>query len=157
MNLLRLLERVGRKRVIPDREGKEAYIERYYLLFPERSSKTREQPGEDWDYPFNVYLHHICQSDPQGLHDHPWKWASFILQGGYWEYTPQGKFWREVGSFRTGRAADLHRIEIDKELAGAETWTLFFVGPRIRDWGFIAANGVWTQWQQYLDLLKAEK
>jgi|GEM_PF-5014258 len=35
-------------------------------------------------------------------------------------------------------------------LAKGEVWSLFFVGVRVRDWGFINADGRWVQWQEYL-------
>ena len=86
------------------------------------------------------------------MHDHPWAWGSLILKGGYWEHTPEGKFWRSVGSFRLNSATALHRLEVDEEKAKGEVWSLFFVGVRVRDWGFINADGKWVQWQEYLGL-----
>ena len=75
--LLKLLERVGRKRIIYDRVHNEPYLERYYLFLKERKS-----------FPFNVFLHKFLKGDPDDVHDHPWPYATLILRGGYWEYTP---------------------------------------------------------------------
>lgn len=141
--IIKLLESLGRKRTILDRNNESVYMERYYLLFGQSTSARK------W-FPFNVLLHHICRSDEDELHDHPWVSASFILKGGYWEITPEGRFWRSRFSFRVRSATALHRIEIDKDKARGETWTLFFVGPRVRDWGFINKTGDWVQWEKYL-------
>jgi len=148
--LTQLLERFGRKRTILSRVDDSLYLERYYLLFAERQSKVK------W-FPFNLLLHHICASDPSGFHDHPWPWASLILKGGYWEHTPEGTIWRGAGSFRLRSATAQHRLEIDRAKAGGETWTLFLVGTRIREWGFIDPQGRWVQWEEYLDGLKQKE
>ena len=147
--LTKILEKIGRKRVIKDRYTDEDYIERYYLLFSERQSKIR------W-FPFNILLHHICKSDPSDLHDHPWNSLSIILKGGYWEHTPYGRFWRGRWSVIPRKSIDQHRLEIDKEKANGETWSLFIVGIRVRDWGFILPDGKWVQWEKYLDLQRSE-
>jgi len=137
--LLTWLASHGRLTVIPDRDGQRPYLERYYLLL-------RERP--DW-FPCNLFLHHIRASDVEELHDHPWPWASLVLRGGYWEYTPTGKHWRRPFSFLARSATSLHRIELDPERAGGPTWTLFLVGPRVREWGFVA-NGRWVPWRDFL-------
>jgi len=133
--ILKLLERLGRKRIILDRESKEPYLTRYYLFLKERK----------W-FPFNIFLHNFHRSDPDDLHDHPWPYATLILKGGYWEYTPDGKFWRGRGHFRICNPQSLHRIELE---SGVDTWTLFVPGPQTREWGFIK-NGKWIQHEQYL-------
>jgi len=46
--MLKLLERLGRKRIITDRLNNEPYLERYYLFLKERK----------W-FPFNIFLHKI--------------------------------------------------------------------------------------------------
>ncbi len=142
---LKLLERLGRKRIVYDRVDNEPYLERYYLLF-----KDRER------FPFNVFLHKFLKSDPDDVHDHPWPYATLILRGGYWEWRPQfnsrgektGEIarWCGAGSFRTASAETYHRIELDPDVT---CWTLFMPGPKQRDWGFLVRN-VWVQWEQYL-------
>ena len=133
--ILRLLERLGRKRIVMDRVNDEPYLERYYLFLKDRQR-----------FPFNVFLHKFLKSDPDDLHDHPWPYATLILKGGYWETTPEGRFWRGPGHFRICTARSLHRIELDPSV---ECWTVFMPGPKQREWGFIK-NGTWTQWEQYL-------
>ena len=100
--LLRLLEKIGRKRVIYDRLENEPYLIRYYLFLKDRK----------W-FPFNVFLHKFMKGDPDELHDHPWPYATLILKGGYWEVTPNGRHWRGPGSFRLAGPKSLHRVELE--------------------------------------------
>jgi len=147
---LKLLEKMGRKRIVYDRVDNEPYLERYYLFLKERDR-----------FPFNVFLHKFLKSDPDDVHDHPWPFATLILKGGYWEWRPhfneQGQKIGEVakwcgpGSFRTAKATTYHRIELDPAVT---CWTLFMPGPKQRDWGFLVRN-VWVQWEQYLKQRKA--
>jgi hypothetical protein len=143
--LLKLLDRLGRRRVVMDRVNNEPYLERYYLFLKDRDT-----------FPFNIFLHKFLRSDPDDLHDHPWPYATVILKGGYWEWTPvfdaEGRKltevakWRAPGHVRFNSAKSLHRIELDP---GVECWTLFMPGAKTREWGFVQ-SGVWQQWQQYL-------
>jgi hypothetical protein len=143
--LLKLLERLGRKRIVYDRVDNEPYLERYYLFLRERER-----------FPFNVFLHKFLKSDPDDVHDHPWPYFTVILRGGYYEWIPQfdsagRKFgeighWRGPGHFRVSSATSYHRIELDPDVT---CWTLFCPGPKQRDWGFLVRNQ-WVQWQPYL-------
>ncbi|WP_013321625.1 hypothetical protein [Gloeothece verrucosa] len=141
--LLKLLEKLGRKRIIYDREGTLAYMYRYYLIFPDKTTDKEDSSN----IPFNLMLHKICLSDPDELHDHPWWYATLILKGGYWEITPQGRFWRNPGHFRISNPKSLHRLEIPDGSDGS--WSLFFRGPKVREWGFIF-QGKWINHRQYL-------
>lgn len=133
--LLKLLERLGRKRVILDRESQEPYLTRYYLFLKDRK----------W-FPFNIFLHNFHKSDPDDLHDHPWPFVTIILKGGYWEHTPKGKFWRGAGTINWAGSKSLHRVELEP---GLDTWTLFIPGPTVREWGFID-KGIWKRHDQYI-------
>ena len=143
--LLKLLERMGRRRIVYDRVENEPYLERYYLFLRERER-----------FPFNVFLHKFLKSDPDDVHDHPWPYFTVILKGGYYEWIPQfdsagrkcGEIghWRGPGHFRISSATSYHRIELDPDVTA---WTLFCPGPKQRDWGFLVKNR-WVQWQQYL-------
>lgn len=144
--LLKLLERVGRKRIIYDRVHNEPYLERYYLFLKERKR-----------FPFNVFLHKFLKGDPDDVHDHPWPYATLILRGGYWEYTPvftddgtmvsEEKHWRGPGHFRTCQPNSYHRIELEP---GITAWTLFMPGPHKREWGFLVKDK-WVHNEQYLE------
>ena len=156
---LKFLEKRGRKAVIMDRENKDPYLERYYVLHADSVDRERK------DIPFNVLIHRFMQSDDPVFHDHPWNWSfSLILKGGYWEHTPEGKKWRGVGSFKLmiPHDNDVHWIEIPES---GKTWSLFIRGRTTHDWGFIEkennrppANRVidgelykWTIWKEYLE------
>jgi hypothetical protein len=148
--LLKLLDRLGRKRIVMDRVENEPYLERYYLFLRERNR-----------FPFNVFLHKFLKSDPDDVHDHPWPYATLILKGGYWEWIPHfdtvgrktGEYqvWRGPGHFRISKANSFHRIELDPDITA---WTLFMPGPKQRDWGFLVKNQ-WIQWEQYLKQRKS--
>ena len=148
--LLKLLDRLGRKRIVMDRVQNEPYLERYYLFLRERER-----------FPFNVFLHKFLKSDPDDVHDHPWPYATLILKGGYWEWIPHfdtvgrktGEYqvWRGPGHFRVSSANSYHRIELDPDITA---WTLFMPGPKQRDWGFLVKNQ-WIQWEQYLKQRKS--
>ena len=148
--LLKLLDRLGRKRIVMDRVQNEPYLERYYLFLRERER-----------FPFNVFLHKFLKSDPDDVHDHPWPYATLILKGGYWEWIPHfdtvgrktGEYqvWRGPGHFRVSKANSYHRIELDPDITA---WTLFMPGPKQRDWGFLVKNK-WIQWEQYLKQRKS--
>ena len=128
---------LGRHRIIKDRIDEEPYLERYYLFIKDRGK-----------FPFNIFLHKFLKSDPDDLHDHPWPYFTFILCGGYWEYTPKGKFWRGPLTFRWNRAKSLHRIELDPNVKNC--WTLFIPGPKQREWGFVTKDG-WVHNEKYLN------
>ena len=142
---LDFLDRMGRKRIVMDRQSDEPYLVRYYLFLKDRDR-----------FPFNVFLHKFLKGDPDDVHDHPWPYATLILKGGYYEWLPQFDskgnkiaemcVWRGPGSFRICRANSYHRIELDPSVTA---WTLFMPGPKKRDWGFLV-NNKWIQHEQYL-------
>ena len=142
---LNLLDRLGRKKIIMDRQCDEPYLERYYLFLKDRKA-----------FPFNVFLHKFLKGDPDDVHDHPWPYATLILKGGYYEWLPQFDHkghkiaeicvWRGPGSFRVCGSGSYHRIELDPQVT---CWTLFMPGPHKRDWGFLV-NNKWVQHEQYL-------
>ena len=142
---LNTLERLGRKRVVMDRQENEPYLERYYLFLKDRKHS-----------PFNVFLHRFLKSDPDDVHDHPWPYATLILKGGYYEWIPKFndkgekigelQVWRRPGHFRVCGSTSYHRIELDPSV---DCWTLFMPGPQRREWGFLV-NNKWVHNDQYL-------
>ena len=148
--LTTLLEKLGRKRIVMDRVENEPYLERYYLFLKDRKR-----------FPFNVFLHKFLKSDPDDVHDHPWPYATLILKGGYYEWTPVfnsnkekiGEIcaWRGPGHFRMCNSTSYHRIELDP---GVECWTLFMPGPQKREWGFLVKDK-WVHNEKYLAQRKA--
>jgi len=138
--LSNIMDKLGRRRVITERDSDVPYLIRYYLFLKERKN-----------FPFNITLHKVLVSDEPTLHDHPWSYATFIIKGGYYENTPKGRFWRGPGHFRYRRADDLHYLELDKDANGNEIpcWSLFFMGKKAGAWGFLK-NGVWIHNEKYL-------
>ena len=136
---LKLLDKIGRKRTIFDRDGKIPYLDRYYVFLKDRNR-----------FPFNITLHKVMVSDEPVLHDHPWGYATLILKGGYWEHIPlrnettggvvgSTRVWRGPGHFRIRSADDLHWLELEKDEEGNEIpcWSLFFMGKKKKEWGFL--------------------
>lgn len=131
-------------------------ITRYYL-FSTRWIDDSDffQRHADWQRHIwwlsqRLVIHNAHESDADGLHDHPWPWSSMILSGGYWENTPEGRFWRWPGHLRFRPAKALHRLVLDPAKAGGrETWSLFWMGPREREWGFVETDGTWVPWYNH--------
>lgn len=142
---LKILDSLGRKRIIMDRINDQPYLERYYIFLKDRT----------W-FPFNIFIHKFLRSDPDDVHDHPWPYATLILKGGYYEWIPefnsQGekigekRFWRGPGHFRICSSNSYHRIELDP---GITAWTCFMPGPQRREWGFLV-NNRWIPNDMYL-------
>jgi hypothetical protein len=142
---LKILEKLGRKRIIMDRVNDQPYLERYYIFLKDRT----------W-FPFNAFIHKFLKSDPDDVHDHPWPYATLILKGGYYEWIPkfnskgekigETRFWRGPGHFRICSATSYHRIELDP---GITAWTCFMPGPQKREWGFLV-NNRWIHNDTYL-------
>jgi len=148
---LNTLDSMGRKRIVLDRISHEPYLERYYIFLKDRNR-----------FPFNIFLHKFLKGDPDDVHDHPWPYATLILKGGYWEYTPifnnlgekigEQKHWRAPGHFRISAANSFHRIELEQ---GVTCWTLFMPGPQRKEWGFLVRNK-WIPNEQYLEQRKLQ-
>jgi hypothetical protein len=51
---------------------------------------------------------------------------------------------RRQGDLILRRASAAHRIE----LHAGPVWTLFIVGPHIREWGFLCPHG-WRHWREF--------
>ena len=153
--LSKIMDKLGRRRVIKDRDSNEPYLIRFYLFLRDRKN-----------FPFNITLHKVLKSDERVLHDHPWNYATLILKGGYWEnipiYSREGnvvgatRVWRGPGHFRYRKANDLHWLELEKDENGNEIpcWSLFYMGKKAQDWGFlpfVATQGYrWVNHKKYL-------
>lgn len=106
----------------------------------------------------NIYIHRFFRDDHDGaLHDHRMRNVSVILNGECDEHfhkeplVPRGDGFetyavRRVPGDVVERAADVpHRISlIDRK----PMTTMFFTGPKERDWGFHTING-WIHWKKY--------
>ncbi len=138
-----LCERHGRLRVIDDHfDPNVPYLHRHYLIFKDRKY---------WWQACNIFLHRFLRGDGDcAVHDHPFSYVTVILTAGYWEITPAGRFWRGPGSILMRGATSRHRVEI--EPTAGPVYTLFWAGPRTREWGFCDEAGRWwLRWDDYLD------
>ncbi len=138
INLLKLFS--WSWKIIPDRtDPAEKYLTRWYLI---GGAKHR------W---FTAALHEFHRSDPTDLHSHPFAYLSIVLKGGYWEHLKSGsKKWRGWGHISFHLPSYLHRIELNPEKP--RVYTLFLMGPRWRDWGFVR-HGHWITHEVYLRAL----
>jgi len=146
----RIMNKLGRYRIIDDRQTGEPYLERYYLFLSDRKK-----------FPFNIFLHKFLKSDPDELHDHPWNYTTIIVKGGYWEWSPvlsdEGevtgsyKRWRGPGSIIRSKAKNMHRVELEP---GVKPWTVFIPGKKQKDWGFVVPKSdgkyKWIDHNSYL-------
>ena len=142
----KIMDKLGRRRVIRDRESKQPYLIRYYVFLKDRKK-----------FPFKITVHKVLKSDNPVLHDHPWNWGAMIVSGGYWEHIPvisqegnvvgSTKEWRGPGHIRFRKAKDLHWLELEKDPEGNEIpcTSIFFMGRKCKEWGFVD----WIQFQGY--------
>lgn len=98
-----------------------------------------------------VMLHHFHRPDEDDcMHNHPWQWAlSLVLKGSYVETRmPHGEPTRTriVRFFNFITRHDYHRVD---SLRG-DVWTLFIVGPRVQDWGFLTPEGH-VSWRKFIE------
>jgi len=148
----KLMQWLGRHRIILDRQSNEPLLERYYVFLKDRT----------W-FPFNIFVHKFCKSDPDDVHDHPWPYATLILKGGYYEWIPQFnpdgtknceiRKWRGPGHFRICSPNSYHRIELKEDVT---PWSLFMPGPQKREWGFLV-NDKWIESETYLSKMATQK
>lgn len=136
----KLMNKLDRYRLIPDRRTGQDYMHRYYLFLKDRKT-----------FPFNLMLHKIVKSDDPYMHDHPWPFLTVVLKGGYWEHTfdkngEEIRVWHGPGSVIKRSAEEYHWLELDNEQPAT---TLFFVGPQKREWGFLE-NGNWIHHEKFL-------
>ena len=107
--------------------------------------------------PANVYIHRFARSDDdRALHDHPWPWASVVLQGCYDEHVPINpddaagatrRQHRARGSYAICQGgASPHRIELRK----TQPLTLFITGAKYREWGFHCSTG-WRHHKHFMN------
>lgn len=138
--LANLLKRFFPHRVIQVDDGD--YIIRWFLL------GSKGEGDDRW----GLRLHKIVKSDSlRHCHDHPYKFVSLILWGGYIEHRPD----KSVHRYRPGMLNykgldDFHALELRKP-----AWSLVVTGRRRQDrlkessdWGFLTEEG-WIGWREY--------
>ena len=104
---------------------------------------------------FGVYLHWIYLPDREREpHDHPWKFLSVILRGGYTEkvYWTFNQFLRGQRSCERHGRFSVHTMPLESahriDALEDRTVTLVVRGRRCKSWGFWTRNGV-VDWKDY--------
>ena len=111
-----------------------------------------------------LYLHHFRCPDARSLHDHPKRFVTIGIRGGYVEEVETVRL-MDVGSgkplrtlrrerrqyrapwIRTFPARHAHRVRPSRR----GCWTLAWVGPKLREWGFLH-NDEWIPWQRFREV-----
>ena len=122
--LFRLLDKVGRKKIVLDRGpshpnfiNAKPWMNRFYVIF-------RNRPK--W-FPFNILIHEMLDNDHgQGVHNHLCPYMTIIIKDGYWETTKKGKFWRKPGYIGFRTANHFHRVDLEPN---TKPITIFIPGP----------------------------
>lgn len=85
----------------------------------------------------SIRLHHwLGSDDDRAFHDHPWRFVTCVLRGGYTDRSPGGDEYLRPGAIRYRPARHQHTVVPDPDGA----WTVIVTGPRVRTWGFWAAG-----------------
>lgn len=146
---------MGHYLAIAGRGVTDLYMIRFWLTMPVL--------GADDEYQFadSMCLHHLVRADNDGaLHDHPARFKSVILEGGYEEALPPQGWTGPLGPDPDAlkvrhmatdviihQAADLHSIT---NLIGDRVWTMVQTGPAERKWGFHPQGRPWMTYRDYL-------
>lgn len=106
-----------------------------------------------------LYLHHFRCSDARSMHDHPKRFVTIGIKGGYVEewLDPSPLLWAIASGrrrrrcvapwMRTFPARHVHRVRVSPR----GCWTLAYAGRKTRDWGFLRGNR-WIHWQRYREI-----
>jgi len=112
---------------------------------------------------FGIYIHRIYRPDGIGypMHDHPWDFWSFIINGGYDEdlghifmgnhdlvFNHTWRKSRKRFSFHRMRNRQIHKIT---NLHKVPTTTLVFRGRIRKEWGFYTPEGFVPSGQYFED------
>lgn len=95
------------------------------------------------------YVHRFLRSDQDDeTHDHPWDNVTICIEGGYWNVTPDGRFWIAPGDVVRRKATEFHRVELEP---GIQPITIFDHGPKVNEWGFLLEDGTKMPWAQFCE------
>jgi len=99
---------------------------------------------------WNLRLHLFRKTDRDScFHDHPWRFWTLILRGGYVEETPEGRNQLRPGLLRARPASYRHRLV---SLPKGRAWTLILTAPKEQSWGFWTRGGkAFTPWREFVN------
>ncbi len=125
-------------------DGQTVYMDRWWLFNAYDPSTYEAKHG--W-CPISVRVHFIKAPDSdRHLHDHPWNARSIILDGGYVERRPGGRFFvRRPGDTTELKFGEYHKIT---NVMGTGALTLFITGRYRGPWGFWV-DGAKVPWREY--------
>lgn len=109
---------------------------------------------------FGIYVHFIYREDLDPVpHDHPWRFWSFILRGGYTEELHRrtgdcGSCEDRVCSRWSLHSFPLHHAHRIVSVR-PKTVTLVLVGRKVRTWGFYD-GARWIDWRDALGIRPTE-
>jgi len=111
----------------------DAYLTRWYL-YPGKPRSDGE--GTKSDKRFAVFIHFFHRSDKdRDPHNHPWdRSLALILKGGYVEERAGRRKTFRPGMINIITRNDYHRVDLLDPTRGS--WSLFFAGKNMGDWGF---------------------
>lgn len=149
---MKLLDRFFTHEEINGGERCPTYLHRWTLFQPRR-------PRALWRG-FGIYLHKFVGDDwSRDLHDHPKRFVSIGLRGGYVEWTPapsvEGAKFRTYDRYqefnapwvRTFPATHIHRLTLLPDRKPC--WTLVIVLWHVREWGF-HHGAEFIPWRDYV-------
>lgn len=122
-------------------------------LIKEIKSKSGEVHFRRWEILKtrwgSIWLHAIYKADQdKHLHNHPWDFKSLVLKGSYLEQTEKGIIKQHPCKFNSRNGESYHKI---LELLSPVVYTLFFVSPTKREWGY-NVNGKFIDHITYREL-----
>ena len=117
-----------------------------------------------------IYLHHFVGDDwSRDLHDHPKRFISIGLKGGYVEWVPctkceppccfENQRVYNAPWIRTFPAEHIHRLTMFREHPTGsvkDCWTLVIVLKPVRQWGFWHL-GKFIGWREYVNSETADR
>lgn len=134
-----------KKTVIKNLDQTDQYLVRWSLRLP---------------FGWSAKIHHILLPDHDRCsHDHPWNFVRVIIWGGYIEecgncaktVLAHRKPWRPWAPWRIYWCGPHFRHRITY-LPNGHSYSLVFVGPKFRNWGFFTKDG-WIEFKKFLSSL----
>lgn len=121
------------------------YLRRWVLFEPRRRWVWGSLAG--WRLLFHEF--HRVDED-ECFHDHPWRFWTLVLWGGYEEETPDGHRRTYPGRVYYRPAKYRHKIT---RLFARRVYTLVVTAPRERAWGFIPPHALhrWIHWKSFTE------
>ena len=100
---------------------------------------------------FGLLVHFIARGDEdKHMHDHPFRFSSYIISGGYYEHVDGAVIPYEPGDFIRHEPGEPHRVELYKDKHGNQIpcWSFVIIGKRLPTWGYHTEKG-WVENQAY--------